>query len=151
LPSRRSKATRNVSAVLFGDCTGNWRPAAGSPAFARRSNEPLAHLGRPRRGGTRGENVAPLSVDRAAPFHAFEATLTFDPARVRSVRMQIATAASGAVLRVNSPRAGRLTVALASAEPIDPTRGPILEVFYEPFGRDHRVGRVRVADVSVDE
>ena len=139
---------QDFRAVLFGDCTGSWRPA-GSAAFARRSNESLAHLGRPRRRG--GEIVAPLVVDRADPFHAFEATLTFDPARLRSVRVQIGTAASGAVLQVNSPRDGRLTVALASAEPVDPTKGAILEVIYELIGRDHRVGRVRIVDVSLDE
>jgi hypothetical protein len=37
---------QDFRAILFGDCTGNWRPAAASAAFARRSNESLAGLGR---------------------------------------------------------------------------------------------------------
>jgi hypothetical protein len=141
---------QDFRAVLFGDCTGSWRPASGSPALVRRSDEPLAHLGRPRRQGTASGFVAPLFVDVAEPFHAFEATLIFDPARVRSVQVRIAAAASGALLRTNSPRDGRLTVALASANPIDPTKGPILEVFYE-LNNSNRRCRVRIVDVSIDE
>jgi hypothetical protein len=64
--------------------------------------------------------------------------------------VRIAAAASGALLRTNSPRDGRLTVALASANPIDPTKGPILEVFYE-LNNSNRRCRVRIVDVSIDE
>jgi Right handed beta helix region/Dockerin type I domain len=142
---------QDFRAILFGDCTGNWSPAAGSAAFVRKSNEPLAHLGRPRRRRTRGKIVVPLSVGGADPFHAFAATLTFEPARVRSARVRRRAAASAAVLAVNSPRAGRMTVALASANPVDPTKGAILEVIYELNGRDRRLGRVGIVEVSVDE
>jgi Hydrazine synthase alpha subunit middle domain len=142
---------QNFRAVLFGDCTGNWRPATASPSLVRRRNESRAHLGRPRRQGALGAVAAPLFVDRADPFHAFDATLIFDPARVRSVQARLGAAGSGAVLAVSSARNGRLRVALARAEPVDPTEGPILQIIYEPNGRDRRVGRVRIVDVSVDE
>jgi hypothetical protein len=139
---------QDFRAVLFGDCTGNWRPAAGAASLVR-DDEALAHLGRPRRRGT--AIVAPLFVDRADPFHAFGATLIFDPRNVRSVAVRLAAAAKGAALEVNSPRVGRVTVALASVEPIDPTEGPIVDVLYEPNGRGRRSARVRIADVSIDE
>jgi hypothetical protein len=140
---------RDFRAVLFGDCTGNWRPASGSSASVRKGDEGLAHLGRPRR-GARGEIVVPLFADGGQPFHAFEATLVFDPARVRSATARMAAAAPGAELEVDA-RDGRLTVALASAEPVDPGKGPILEITYELRGRDHRGVRTGIVDVSLDE
>ena len=54
-------------------------------------------------------------------------------------------------MEVNSRSDGRLTVALASAEPVDPAKGAILGVIYQLKGRDRRVGRVRIGDVSLDE
>jgi hypothetical protein len=147
-PLEGDAALRNFRAVLFGDCTGSWHPA-GPASFIRTNSESPAHFGRPRRQGT--EIVAPLFVDRPGPFHAFEATLAFDPTRVRSVEVRKGAAASSAVQELSSPRAGRLTVALASATPIDPTRGAILEVIYQPNGGDRRRVGIRITDVSVDE
>jgi hypothetical protein len=142
---------QDFRAVLFGDCTGNWRPQTGAAASARRRAASSAHLGRARRGETRGEIVAPLLVRGTDPLHAFEATLSFDPARVRSVRVRLAPAARGAMLTVNARRQGLLIVALASARPIDPTEGAILEVVHERRGRGHRLGRVRIVEASYSE
>jgi hypothetical protein len=137
---------QDFRAILFGDCTGNWQPQSGG-ALARRSDAWSARLGRPRR-SVGGEIVVPLHLD-GEPFHALEATVAFDAARLLEIRARMADA-TDAVLRSNAER-GRLVLGLASAELLDPSGSAIVEIVYRLKRGDRRADHLRIVDLSLDE
>ncbi|MDX1390564.1 MAG: hypothetical protein R3344_15350, partial [Acidobacteriota bacterium] len=139
---------QDFMAVLFGDCTGNWK--ASQTAFARRDRNRDARLVAGRAARKRGGMLAvPIYVRSSSPFHAVELLVTHDPS-VRLVAVRSSRRARGALVRHTDDGEGRLTVAMASAEPI--RRGRLLVIELSSSGRRGTGdGVVRILAGSVDE
>ena len=80
-PLAGSASNQDFSAVLFGDCSGNWQPSpsGGTSALSISSQRaPQVRLGKP---GRRGRRVrVPLLVQSDSPVQAFDVDLQYDPA-----------------------------------------------------------------------
>jgi hypothetical protein len=73
-----------------------------------------------------------LYLEAAAPFHAAELELRYDPARLRLRGVRPLRAGADIVLAAHASVPGRLHVALASAHPLPP--GPLLLLDAAPQG-----------------
>lgn len=138
--------------VLFGDCTGNWTPpqSLGTGAAAAETATPIVRLGTLRvlHGG---HARLPVYVQSATAFNALEAQLRFDRRALRATGVRLRRAASDAVVGIDTDRAGRIRLALASANAIDPRKGTVLTVEFDVVAL-HKAGhRVRLAKAMVDE
>ena len=142
---------QDFSAVLFGDCTGNWHPSAAGVAAASEpsaSSTPRVRLGVARRGQS-GRVRFPLFVDSPEPLHALEARISYDPLTLRLLGVRPADAARHALLQYNSKVTGMARLALASAEPIAHGSAPVLTL---DFARrtSGRMTPPRVRSASVE-
>jgi hypothetical protein len=117
-PLAGAAAGQNFRAAVLGDCTGNWQPPAMS-ALAARALAARVDVGRLRR--ARGAQFRlPITV-RGSDFSAVELQLRAHPSlELREVRAL--GAAQRALLRFARGGDGRVTVALASATPLDGAR-----------------------------
>ena len=133
---------QSFSALVFGDCTGNWRaPAAGSAASAAA----VAGVGAPAR-LARGRLVAvPIAAHRSRPVYALDATLVYDRAALRPLRARLVGRARGASLAFNPGDAGTARLAVASAAPIRADRRPLAVVVFEVLAP----GRAAIPAASV--
>src|SRR5262249_23284632 len=83
-PLAASVTDQDFSAVLFGDCSGNWRPGTGSsvPARVPGTQGSGAVHGTVRVGGARASRTGALRVpvyaQASAPFRALDLQLSFD-------------------------------------------------------------------------
>ncbi len=141
---------QDFSAVLFGNCTGNWPPPTGAaPALAVQSpNAALVRLdgARRRRSGT---VRFPLRVAASAAFQALDARIGYDAATLRLVGVRRMDTAGNALVEYNDSAAGTVRIALASAQPIANSGGPVLGLDFEPR-RSGRLALPRVLAASVD-
>lgn len=143
-------AGQDFRAVLFGDCTGNWRPTSGAGARDQASTTPVVRAGRPRRG--RGRHVRiPIYVKSRAGFQALQADLSYDPAALRLIDVRNGTLPPGALAAGNVLEpAGLARIAVAAPEVLAPgTRR--LVVRFEALQRPARSVTVRVVDALVDD
>jgi hypothetical protein len=119
---------QDFTAVLLGDCTGNWQPSA--PALARATADRSAvHVGRMRRIAGNRSRVK-LSIPRMPSLQAASFVLTYDAAHVKPVDVETTRRSRSALMRWNVSRPGTLRIALASAAPV-PSRGSVLSVDFE--------------------
>jgi hypothetical protein len=137
---------QSFTALLFGDCTGNWQPPAAGNAAALEARLARPAKLQPLRGG---RLALPISADRAAPFHALEARVTYDPTALRAVSARLVGHARHAALAFNGREAGVARIAVASGESIPADGRPVVVVLFEAR-RGHRVAApfvsVRVND-----
>jgi hypothetical protein len=133
---------QNFSALVFGDCTGNWQPPAQpSTALAVRSAARPGVL-RSLRGG---RMALPISVERPEPVYALDVRVSYDPTALRPVTARPVGRARRAVLAFNAREPGVVRIAVASGAAIAADGRPIVEVvFAAPRGR-----RVAAPAVSV--
>ena len=117
----------DFSAVLFGDCTGNWQPGTAGvsqslfSAYAQTAPSDV-RLGRGQRRGRRVR--VPLYLQAAGEVHGITARIAYDPAQLRPLKIT-RKSDGGRTLTVTNTRApGLLTVSVASVDPF-PT-GPVL-------------------------
>jgi hypothetical protein len=152
-PLAGSAAGQDFLGILFGDCTGNWQPtlALGSRAQLQSQPEaPVARLGRLENGRGHGVRL-PLSIDAAQPFSALEIQLSYEPTQLRPIRALPGSAAQGAVVATNTKVPGLMTIALASAEPIDAAGAETLLVEFQSLrSRVASVASVRIVRATVD-
>jgi hypothetical protein len=109
---------QDFTALLFGDCTGNWQPSGSGSALALSiggGDAAQVQLGRAQHRRSR-VRVA-LRVRSAAPFRALDANLEYDP-RVPAPTVRPVGGARGALLQVNDRVPGHLAIALASGAPL---------------------------------
>lgn len=136
---------QNFRALVFGDCTGNWRPPGGAAAFR-------ASIGRDRAaaaslrplGGRRW--ALPIAVDGHAAAHALDLRVDYDPTALRVLRARLVGAARGGLLAANGEQAGRLHLGIASSASLPADGSPVAVVVFSAV----RAGRVAVPSISVD-
>ena len=127
-----TNATRqDFSAVLFGDCTGNWQPSTNGTAAAFASQSPATmRLGVVHRG--RGGRVRfPLQVESAEPFQALDFRVSYDPTRLRLVAARPVNAARHSLIQYNANIPGVIAIAVARAEPITSGGGTVMVLDFE--------------------
>jgi hypothetical protein len=103
---------QDFSAMVFGDCAGDWRPqgVAGSAEVAA-----PVEVGRLQR--LRKTARLSLRVRGRGMFHALEARLEYDPAVLAVPRLRALGTARGALVALNVTEPGSVTIAVASAAP----------------------------------
>lgn len=140
-------ANQNFHGVLFGDCSGNWQPdgSAGSLVHAGGAE---VRVGRPRQRGRRWVRV-PILVD--GPFSSLEAVLAYDSSQLQAPRVRRARAAKRALLVANERVRGRVSVALASSEPVEGVGGRALYVDFEVVRGRAADARITLLDASADD
>jgi choice-of-anchor B domain-containing protein len=150
-PLSGSAADQDFSAVLFGDCSGNWTPSTGSSVPGRPENG--SGRGSVRVGAalrtTRSSTLrVPVYVQAAAPFHSIDLQLSYDATRLRWLRMRGVRQARGALAAVNQRVPGLIAISLASLDPL--RSGAVLVLEFR--GRAGVVGApVHVASALVGE
>jgi len=151
-PLTSDASGQDFSAIVFGDCTGNWEPppsGLGAALVSRSLSPRTVRIGSPQ--GGRGARVRfPLHVESADTFHALTAQITYDPMEFQLAGVRAGAAAHGAMVQVNSSVAGTLVIALASAEPIAGSGAPTLLLDFE-HRRAGRTAAPRLHSASVDE
>jgi len=112
-------AAQNFSAILFGDCSGNWQPSADTTTAALSADAaPLVRIGAARKTRS-GRWRVPISVEGGA-FHALDLDLRYDARTAAAPRVLALGAVRQAMLQWHTPVPGRLRVALASVTPVQP-------------------------------
>ena len=113
-----SAFNQDFSAVLFGDCAGDWQPGDAGAVRAAQPDAGLVRLGRVR-AAPRAQTVrVPLSVDARQPFRTLQVDLRYDAVAMRATDVRLAPAASQALLQANLSVPGTVRLALASAVPL---------------------------------
>jgi hypothetical protein len=139
---------QDFTAVLFGDCTGNWSDAhiANSVRLARAAR---IRLGAPHR-LTGGRWAVPLFVSSPDPFLGLDVRVGYD-APARPVGVQPAGMERNAMLRYDSDGHGVLTIALASPNPLSANNGPVAVLEFESPTRRNGTRIAHLVSASVDE
>ncbi len=126
---------QDFSALVFGDCTGNWHPAAGASALR------AAAASAPATAGVRWRS---LSAHRMAltvagygtdPIYALDLQVTYDPAALRVANARLVGRARHAALAVNDRDAGTLHVVVASGAGIRVGVAPLVFVRFDAHDR----------------
>ena len=154
-PLAANATNQDFSAMLFGDCSGNWRPSTGSsvPGRAPGSEGTSVGHGTVRVGNALGTSRTgtlrvPLYAQASGPFHALDVQLSYDPTRLHLVGTRRVHQARGAIAAVNERVPGFLAVSLASVEPLRSGAVMVLEF----RGRAAQNGvPVRIANAVVGE
>jgi choice-of-anchor B domain-containing protein len=127
---------QDFSALLIGDCTGNWHatPAgAGATLSAHLAPASSVRVGRARRDG-RGHTLVPISLPEQGTFHAIELQLRHDP-KLRAGRVLQARVLADTAIATNTTEPGLLRIAVASARPLPTDGRPLLWVRFSGRGR----------------
>src|SRR5262249_37635511 len=147
-PLAADVAEQNFTALLIGDCTGNWSHSTAAGALRQREAAPRAWLGAPRR--RQGHRwLVPVYLAGRTAMHAREAHLPFDSDRTRLAAVDLVGAQREALVALGSTSAGAEAVAVASAEPIPVGSRPVAVVSCETA--DRAPPRLRLSDVTVDD
>jgi sugar lactone lactonase YvrE len=141
-PMVGSALNQDFAAVLFGDCNGNWTPAAGgggaTPADVR--------MGRPRVVGTHVQ--IPVFIVANQPFSTAELRLRYDPTQLSEPRVRRGRGALHSLLQSNTHTAGGIAIALASGEPL--SDGQMLTLRFESTNGKRSIPRVQVIQGTVE-
>lgn len=138
---------QDFSAVLYGDCTGNWSPGTPAPLAAQSPGTAIVRLGVAQRGRS-GAVRFPLRVESIAPFQALDSGISYDPARLRLIGVRRMDAAPNALMQYNVNAPGMVRISLASAEPIV-NGGTVLAVDFERR-RSRRLAPPHIVAAAVD-
>lgn len=92
--------------------------------------------------------MVPVYVDSRQPFTALEFDVAYAPGQVRAIGVRRGPSAARALLARNASTAGRLRVALASAEAIATTGEPVL--FLQVEGAPRAASSIRLSMQRVD-
>src|SRR5579862_472784 len=138
----------NFSAILFGDCTGNWQ-SSGTGALTRALSAPAANtvrLGRPQRHGRRVR--VPLVVQAAGGFQGLDIQLSYDAAALKAVDVRTAPGAQGALMAANTSVPGAIVISLASAARLP--AGPVLALEFTATHAPVATASIHVTHGSVE-
>jgi hypothetical protein len=138
---------QDFAAVLFGDCTGNWRPSGAAPGVS--GNGAAVHLGRMRPAQQPGHVRVPLYVQTAETFYALDAQVAYDPDELTALGIRRLGDARRALVQTNPQVPGVLAVALASGEPLH--SGALFVLEFERHGSRNRTTGVRIVRAAVGE
>ena len=147
-PLAADVAQQDFTALLIGDCTGNWSTSPAGGALRQRGAAPRAWLGAPRR--RQGHRwLVPVYLAGRTAMHALEAHLTFDSDRTRLAAVDLVGAQREALVALGGKGADSEAVAVASAEPIPVGNRPVAVVSCETA--DRAPPQLRLTDVTVDD
>ena len=122
---------QNFSALVFGDCTGNWQPPATGGAL----KAALARAGAMRAARLRalpgGRLAVSVAAANAEPVYAIDVRAAYDPAELRPVNTRLVGSARRAAMAVNAGEAGLVRVAVASSEAIPADGRPLVVILFE--------------------
>lgn len=125
-PLTTQATNQNFSAVLFGDCTGDWRPSGGSAAMTVRS-EAAAEMS-VRRGGRRGQLLRVPVVLNTAGARGASVNLRYDPTQMTAVGVRPAGSNGQTLMQANLAAPGVARVALLSSTPMPRGTAFVLEL-----------------------
>lgn len=137
-PLSSSAAGQDFSAMLFGDCTGNWQTTSGGTTTARVTGTAAAavRLGRLRMDPARHRLRVPLSVQTPDTFQALDLQLRYDPTRLSLHEVRPTRRAHRALMAVNDRVPGVLSISLANGAAL--RGGALLTLEFEASGPIHR-------------
>lgn len=147
-PLIASANAQNFSAVLFGDCSGNWAPASGGSATGLRPITGQVRVGSARTTAKSSQLRAPIYIDVRQPFHALTVELRYDPTAVKPGGIRLAPSAAGALVLSDVDNGGTARFSLVSLQPI--TGGTIGTLEFEWLGKRHAGVSVVYAAVDGD-
>lgn len=150
-PLQADASGQDYTAVLLGDCTGNWNAPAAGGAFRRAAPPPRAWLAPPRR--LRAQRWAvPLHVTGRPALTALQAHVALDPALARIETVELAEARAGTLVRVGRVDGGVTALAVASAAALPVSERPVAVLIVEVEGPDGVAPPpIRLLDAVVDE
>lgn len=141
---------QDFQGVLFGDCTGNWQPDAGSAL--RRGNDTSAtvHVRRPRQNRS-GKVKLQIAIRAEAPFNALELGLVYDAARLELVGAKLRKATPDAIVTYGSSGNGVANVVAASGYPLGSNGAATLILEFDASRSDGPLGSIDVFRAQIDE
>jgi uncharacterized protein YjbI with pentapeptide repeats len=135
------------SAVLFGDCTGNWQPTITNATPRGAPDTPsLVKFGLAQRDGHRFS--VPLDVQKDGGFQGLDVEVAYDPAMLSALGARPTGEAQNALIATNTSVPGRIVISLANA-----ARLPVGQVLLLDFtATDARVetSSIRVTHATVE-
>jgi hypothetical protein len=150
-PLQGTARDQDLRAGVFGDCTGNWTGEGGdSVALLPASAGTAIEMQRLRR-RPGGRWLQPIAVRAPADVYALELELRYDATRLELGRVRTVHLGDAAIARARSSQPGRLTIALASAEPLPNDGRAALVVEFTSGERDISPRLVRPFTAAVDE
>ena len=145
-PLQGNALQQDFTALVFGDCTGNWQPSAPGAALQVRARTVRAYLGAPRaRPG--GRWLVPVYVQGDQGLEALTAHVDYDPAQADLEAARPVGPASGAMMSHHADTSGLAAFALASAQPISPDERPLAVLVFRAAASP----QVQLLDAVVDE
>ena len=131
---------QNFSALVFGDCTGNWQlPAPGGSALRLRRAPTAAMHGLRWRWLPGGRAALSISADAGEPVYGIDVQVAYDPTALRLVKAKLVGRARHAAAAVNSLDAGMVRLAVASGVPIAADGRPLVVMRFEAADRQRPV------------
>lgn len=123
---------QNFSALVFGDCTGNWQPPASAAALrtARGQGTDLSRSTQIRR-LPGGRVVLSVAADRSQPTNAAQIDVLYDAAALRLVTARPVGRARHAAVAVNSRDPGLVRLAIASGTAIPADGRPMAVLVFD--------------------
>ena len=140
---------QDFTAVLFGDCSGNWTSAVQGNARLQLAHDVRVRLGAARARGS-GQWTVPLYVASSGPFRALDARVAYDPT-ARPTGLRAVGAAYDRIARYGTDGQGTLTLALASAEPLTADGGPVALLVFEGPSRRAGAPSIHLLHAAIDE
>jgi hypothetical protein len=110
---------QDFDAILLGDCNGDWQHADAGTADMSTNENARVTIG-PWRRARRHRLRLPIVIDATTEYTAAEIHLTFDAGALRPLRIRPHRRGVRLFTRLHADDAGRLTIAVASAEPRHP-------------------------------
>ena len=153
-------SNQNFSAILFGDCTGNWTPSGGGTSHFKAAaaasvsgasapaSSVTVRVGTLRNAGHNKVRL-PVYVQSTAPFQALDLRIGYDASALTFTSADPRGPAAHALTGVNSTEPGLLGISLASAKPIS-GRAALLMIEFGRPGKSVGTGAQLLA-AQVDE
>ena len=136
---------QDFTAVLFGDCNGNWQPPTGAAALSVADVSPAqVQLSRGRQRGS--QLRVPLRVQSAEAFQALDVQVQYDATRLTLRGVHRIGDARRALLQTNPNVPGRLAIGLASAAPLH--SGTVLVLEFTTHGGRASASTIRIERAS---
>src|SRR5262249_48372491 len=118
-PLQTGVSGQDFSAVVFGDCTGNWQPGGGGSGAGVDVGSGVTHGGDFAPLIQHGGNLQiPLSVFTTSTYRTITVTLNYDATQARPPRVRRLRVARRALLAVSHPVPGTLAFSMASTRPV---------------------------------
>jgi len=137
---------QDFSAVLFGDCTGNWQPPAAALTWSG-AGAAAVRVGRPEPTRRAHHLRVPITLPSELTFQEMDLDLDYDATQLALAAVHRVGAARAAVVQVNHSVPGAIRLALAGRRPL--RGGTVLMLEFQTTGHTAR-DAVRLRRATVD-